>query len=279
MNKTRLALSTLVLAYACAPAPQPPREPETTVRAPDVVFVPTPFRVVDAMLAVSGVGPGDVLYDLGSGDGRIVIAAAKRFGIKAIGIDIDPKRIEESNFNADTAGVRHLVEFRNADLFATDLRPASVITLYLLPALNVRLRPKLFEELRPGSRVVSNSFDMGDWKADSILTVDARVVYYWVMPAGIAGTWDIVMATQSGERTHEVQFEQQYQAITAARSSGGSAIRNARVRGDTVRFDIVGGATGASAATRFEGTVAGSTMSGTWSSAGISGSWRASRRD
>ena len=118
--------------------------PGQATRTPDVHFVPTPMDVVDTMLAVAKVAKNDRLFDLGSGDGRIVIAAAKRFGTRGTGIDIDPQRITESNRNADTAGVKQLVEFRQADLFQTDLRSATVITLYLLPRLNVQLRPKLF---------------------------------------------------------------------------------------------------------------------------------------
>ena len=211
-----LAIGATGCATPNVPAPQP-----EAPRTPDVVFVPTPFPVVDRMLAVAKVGPGDVLYDLGSGDGRIVITAAKRFGIRAVGIDIDPKRIEESKFNADTAGVRNRVDFRVADLFTTDLRSASVVTLYLLPALNVRLRPKLFEELRPGSRIVSHSFDMDDWKADSTLMINSRIVYYWVMPADISGTWAVVR----GVTTNEISFAQKYQEIVASTSGKTSTSR------------------------------------------------------
>src|SRR5688500_7262413 len=197
MNNRLLAHAGLASAIpflpACGAAGPAAPAAEVASRTPDVVFVPTPHRVVDQMLAVARVDKGDVLYDLGSGDGRIVVAAAKRFGIRAVGIDIDAKRIEESWVNADTAGVRRLVDFRIPDLLTTDLRPATVVTLDLLPALNVRLRPKLFEELKPGARVVSHSFDMGDWKADSTLAVDARVIYYWVIPADVSGRWKIVV--------------------------------------------------------------------------------------
>ena len=168
-------LSALVLVPPALDAQQP-------ARRPDVIFVPTPMEVVDSMLAVTRVTKEDRLYDLGSGDGRIVITAAKRLGTRGIGIDIDPQRIEESRRNADTAGVKNLVEFRQADLFETDLRQATVITLYLLPTLNVKLRPKLFAELRPGTRVVSHAFNMGDWEPDRTLYAGGRTVYYWVMP-------------------------------------------------------------------------------------------------
>jgi len=150
-------------------------------RTPDVIFVPTPQSVVDEMLKVANVKKGDVLYDLGSGDGRIVITAAKRFGVRGIGIDIDPQRIAEANENARKEGVSHLVTFRQTDLFATDISQATVVTLYLLPRLNVKLRPKLFNELKNGTRIVSHAFDMAEWEPEKQLKVDGRDVYYWTI--------------------------------------------------------------------------------------------------
>ena len=161
---------------ACAVAEAPKASKE-----PDVIFVPTPQPVVDAMLEVAGVGPGDVVYDLGSGDGRIVIAAAQKFGIRGVGIDIDPRRIVEARQNAEAAGVSDKVEFLNQDLFEADFSDATVISLYLLPDLNLKLRPKLMQ-LAPGTRIVSHSFDMGDWKPEKVVNVDGRVVYFWVVP-------------------------------------------------------------------------------------------------
>lgn len=152
-------------------------------RTPDVIYVPTPEAVVDAMLELAGVGPGDVLYDLGSGDGRIPIAAAKQHGIRAVGIDIDPVRIREANANALAAGVTDLVTFREEDLFQSDIGEASVVTLYLLQSLNVRLRPKLLAELKPGTRIVSHSFDMADeWEPEQTRQVDSRMIYLWTVP-------------------------------------------------------------------------------------------------
>lgn len=151
-------------------------------REPDVIYVPTPQPVVDAMLKLAKVKKGDVLYDLGSGDGRIPITAAKTYGIRAVGIDIDPQRIAEANANAKAAGVTHLVTFRRADLFQTDLREADVVTLYLLQSLNEKLRPKLLAELKPGSRIVSHSFDMGEWKPEKTQQVDGSNIYFWTVP-------------------------------------------------------------------------------------------------
>jgi precorrin-6B methylase 2 len=149
---------------------------------PDVIFVPTPHDVVERMLQVAKVGPGDVLYDLGSGDGRIPIAAARKFGIRAVGIDIDPERIREANANAKQAGVAKLVTFRQQDLFKADFKEATVVTLYLLPELNEKLRPRLWAELRPGTRIVSHQFDMGNWKPERKIELNGRTIYFWTVP-------------------------------------------------------------------------------------------------
>lgn len=158
-------------------------QPRKPAQQPDVIFVPTPHEVVDDMLRLANVGKGDILYDLGSGDGRIAIAAAKKFGIRAVGIDIDPERIREANENARKAGVAHLVEFRQDDLFKADFREATVVTLYLLPDLNVKLRPRLWSELKPGTRIVSHQFDMGTWTPEKRLESSGRLVYFWTIPA------------------------------------------------------------------------------------------------
>lgn len=151
-------------------------------RTPDVIYVPTPEEVVEAMLKVANVTKDDVVYDLGCGDGRIVIAAALKYGARGVGIDIDPQRIAEANANAKKAGVADRVKFMQADLFTSNFSEASVVTLYLLPSLNVKLRPKLLSELKPGSRIVSHAFDMGDWQPQQKLEVEGRTVYYWTVP-------------------------------------------------------------------------------------------------
>ena len=170
---------------AAQKAPQAPAAaPQKPLRSPDVIFVPTPHDVVDAMLKVARVGKDDVLYDLGSGDGRIPIAAAQQYGItRGIGIDINPVRIKEANENLAKAGVGDRVRFINADLFETDLSEATVVTLYLLPRLNLKLLPKLLKELKPGTRIVSHSFDMGDWKPEKEQSINGRRIYLWTVPA------------------------------------------------------------------------------------------------
>ena len=174
----RLVLAFLLAGAAATASPQ-----AVTQQQPDVIFVPTPQEVVDAMLKLANVHEGDVLYDLGSGDGRIPVTAAKRYGIRAYGIDIDAQRIQEANENAKKADVTHLVQFRREDLFKTDFHDATVVTLYLLPELNVKLRPRLLAELKPGTRVVSHQFDMGTWKPDKKVELSSgRTIYLWTIP-------------------------------------------------------------------------------------------------
>jgi predicted O-methyltransferase YrrM len=200
---TRIALQTLIslsLLAGCTTNPNvTTNQPATTdpvapavaqtpaLRSPDVVYVPTPQAVVDRMLAIANVSSKDVLYDLGSGDGRIPITAAQKFGIRATGIDINPQRIKEANTNAQTAGVTDRVRFLNQDLFQSKFSDATVVTLYLLPELNVKLRPQLLSQLKPGTRIVSHAFDMGDWKPDRTEQVQANgqtsTIYFWTVPA------------------------------------------------------------------------------------------------
>jgi SAM-dependent methyltransferase len=174
-----LLISLLIGANADCNAAETSR-PE---RKLDVWYVPTTNEVVDRMLDVAKVGPLDVVYDLGCGDGRIVIAAAKKYGTRGVGVDLDPARIREARANAKKAGVENLVRFEVADLFKTDLSEATVVTLYLLPELNRRLKPKLFAELKPGARVVSHDFDMGrEWPPDQYIKLGTDGIYLWNMP-------------------------------------------------------------------------------------------------
>jgi ubiquinone/menaquinone biosynthesis C-methylase UbiE len=171
--RTLLAVAAAIVLAAPAVA----RE-----QTPDVIYVPTPYEVVDEMLRLANVKKGDVLYDLGSGDGRIPVTAAKKFGVRAVGIDIDPQRIKEATENAKKHGVGKLVTFKQEDLFKTDFKDATVVTLYLLPDLNVKLRPRLLNELKPGTRIVSHQFDMGTWKPEKKVELNGRVVYLWTVP-------------------------------------------------------------------------------------------------
>ncbi|MGE0360502.1 MAG: 50S ribosomal protein L11 methyltransferase [Vicinamibacterales bacterium] len=168
-------LAVPALASAQATATQTP------TRRPDVIYVPTPQEVVDAMLQVAKVTKNDVVYDLGTGDGRIPVTAAKTYGARGVGIDIDPQRIKEATENVQKNGVGDRVRIIQGDLFETNISEATVVTLYLLPSLNQKLIPKLNKELKPGTRIVSHAFDMGDWKPEQELDVNGRKVYYWTI--------------------------------------------------------------------------------------------------
>ncbi|HEY7363353.1 MAG TPA: class I SAM-dependent methyltransferase [Methylomirabilota bacterium] len=188
MRSIKLALA-LVLTVAVAATTALGQAPtQQKVREPDVQYVPTPQPVVNEMLKLTKVTKNDVVYDLGSGDGRILITAAKVHGARGVGYDIDPERVREATENAVKAGVDKRVRFVLGDLFEADLKEATVVTLYLLQSLNIKLRPKLFAELRPGTRIVSHDFDMGDWKPDQTvkLQVNGRehTVYYWLLRPG-----------------------------------------------------------------------------------------------
>ena len=182
MTARRLLLILAILVTTVVP----PAWAQQPLRSPDVIFVPTPQEVVDAMLKLAKVTKNDVIYDLGSGDGRIPITAAKTYGARGVGIDIDPQRIKEATENLKTAGVGDRVKFLNQDLFTTDISEATVVTLYLLPSLNVKLIPKLNKELKPGTRIVSHAFDMSsdgtERKPKETLNVNGRTVYFWTIP-------------------------------------------------------------------------------------------------
>jgi hypothetical protein len=264
-------------------------------RAPDVHFVPTEMGTVHTMLKVAKVGKNDIVYDLGCGDGRIVITAVKEYGARrGVCVDIDPERIKESRLKADSAGVTKRISFREADLFEMDLSEATVVTLYLLPALNERLRPKLFRELRPGTRVTSNSFDMGDWKADSVIQPSPRsqffnYAYYWVIPADVAGTWTVGLersgeSSGDGGSAYTLNFEQRYQHVTGQASAKGREVSldEVSLRGDRISFVITDPQAGNAGALRFTGKVTDDKASGTvksGASAGRSGSWTATRTE
>ena len=192
MRLPRLAGATamLISLFVAGALAQTSAPPTTEPKKPDVPYVPTHERIVDRMLTMANVKREDVLYDLGSGDGRIVITAAQKYGTRGVGIDIDPERVREANENAQRAGVTDRVRFILGDIFDADIRPATVVTMYLLPEVNLRLLPKLRAELKPGTRIVSHNYDLGDWRPHRTakLTVNATEhhVYFWIMPPGAA---------------------------------------------------------------------------------------------
>jgi precorrin-6B methylase 2 len=265
-----IALAALV-AVPIGSAQQPP--------GLDVPYVPTPPEVVAQMLALAAPTKNDVLYDLGSGDGRIVITAAQRFGLRGMGVDLDPDRIQEANANAKQAGVTDRVRFVRQDLFKTDLRPASIVTLYLLPRVNLELRPRLFEQLRPGTRVVSHAFSMEEWEPDSVVTVNrnegigSATVYYWVIPARVAGTW--TLTTPEGRR-YPVKVQQQFQRFTANAtvSRRNAELANPRLVGDRISFTLRDSVNGKLVTRQFSGRVTGNAMRGNVAGGGA---WTATR--
>ncbi len=182
MTTQILALSLVAVLAATPTALAGAQGAATTARRPDVIYVPTPEEVVDAMLQVAKVTKNDVVYDLGTGDGRIPVTAAKKYGARGVGIDIDPQRVKEATDNVQKSGVADRVRIIQGDLFETDISEATVVTLYLLPSLNQKLMPKLMKELKPGTRIVSHAFDMGDWKPEQELDVNGRRVYFWTIP-------------------------------------------------------------------------------------------------
>ncbi len=228
----------------------------------DVPFVPTPPDMVKRMLEVAEVTADDYVMDLGSGDGRIAVAAARDFGARALGVDLDPKRVAEGEENAKEAGVSDKVEFRVQNLFETELEEADVITMYLLPRVNLELRPRLLE-LEPGTRIVSHAFHMGDWQPDLKEGVAGRTLFYWVVPADVGGQWTVT----AGDTTVALDIEQTYQELAATATIGGAEakVTEATLRGAEISFTVE---TSGGAQT-FTGTVDGDTITpaegGDWS--------------
>ena len=217
-----------------------------------VPFVPTEEEVVDAMLKLARVGSKDVIYDLGSGDGRILISAAKDRDARGVGIDIDPTRVADAMEFAGWAGVEYLVDFIEDDIFTADVSPATVVTLYLLQSINVQLRPRLLKELRPGTRIVSHAFDMGDWHADESLKINGINIYKWVVPAQIAGTWEF----EHEGKSYRLELEQKYQEITGTAWEDSKIVELESTALEGKRLDIVLNRAGAPAETGFTLTFA-----------------------
>ncbi len=249
----------------------------------DVPYEPTSEKVVVRMLDIATVGPRDLVYDLGCGDGRIVIEAVRRKGARGVGIDIDPKRIQESNENARKAGVTDRVVFIQQDLFDSDIGKATVVMLYLLPSVNLKLRPKLFRELDPGTRVVSHSHDMGDWKADRREKVKGHDIYFWVIPANVAGTWAWAVPDGQGNKQYNLKIGQRFQEVIGTFFFGNTEapVRDIRLTGRRLSFMVDRMMDGKKTSFRYEGEVNGNTIEGTakpehGSSAGTE-AWKAKR--
>ena len=258
-------------------------------KKPEVPYVSTPDEVVAEMLRIANVGKDDVLYDLGCGDGRIVITAAKMYGCRGVGIDINPERIRDSRENAIKAGVSDRVQFIQMDLFEAEIRDASVVTLYLLSGVNLRLRPKLFRELSPGSRVVSHEFSMGKWEPDATSSVKAEnyrdpylfnywdeqiadywrnhKVYLWIIPGNVKGTWKLTIPDFSGNDEFTLRFDQEFQRVRGQALESASTIpvfiKDVKIRGNMLLFTLERKLNGRTESLHFEGIIQGNTMRGT----------------
>ena len=252
-------------------------EPQVGQAGKDVIWVPTPDDVVDRMLTMAQVTPQDFVMDLGAGDGKIAIAAAKKFGARAIGIEYNPDMVKHANANAAAAGVagtgKGQALIRHGDIFQTDFTQATVITLYLLPALNMKLRPQLLA-MRPGTRVVSHSFTMEDWEADEVSSMDGRRAYFWVVPARVMGKW----ALEAGNQRLDLALEQTFQKVsgTVAFSPVLAGLRDARLRGPFIQFGFVGQD---GVRRDFTGRVDGNRMEGSYrDEKGGEGRWTAAKK-
>ncbi|MEP0916239.1 class I SAM-dependent methyltransferase [Leptolyngbya sp. DQ-M1] len=242
-------------------------QPSSGLAIPAVPYVPTPENVVMGMLELAKVGRDDIVYDLGSGDGRLVITAAQKFGAKrGVGIEINPGLVNKSNENARQAGVSDRVQFLQQDLFRANFRDATVVTLYLLPRINLELRPKLLSELKPGSRVVSHAFSMGDWQPDQRTTIDDRTAYLWIIPAQVEGTWTGTLSTQSGQSIpYTLQMKQSFQNASAMAQVAGTTISlpNIKLAGDRLSFEHRQKINGQDVRVRVNAQVAQDTLQGT----------------
>jgi SAM-dependent methyltransferase len=264
----RLCLSTLALSAialcAVAQTPQVEYQPEVGQSGKDVVWVPSPQQLVDKMLDMAKVTPKDFVIDLGSGDGRTVITAAKR-GARALGIEFNPDMVALSKRNADKAGVGGKANFVQADIFKSDLTKATVITMFLLTDLNLKLRPTILT-LKPGTRIVSNTFRMGEWEPDQTVELGCDAyctAYLWIVPARVEGKWRSAQG--------ELVLKQDFQRISGTLGSGNVAapLTRASLHGDEIRFTAAG--------VEYHGRVNGESIEGTVKSDGKSSTWKANR--
>jgi SAM-dependent methyltransferase len=266
----RSILAVFILAALLLPtavnAQQNDYEPSVGQEGKDVIWVPTPDELVQAMLDLAKITPQDNLMDLGSGDGRIVIAAAKR-GVRATGIEYNPDMVELSKRNAEKAGVSGKANFVNADLFATDLSQATVITMYLLPSLNLKLRPTILN-LKPGTRVVSHAFTMGEWQCDQSIVKEGRTAYLWIVPAKVDGIW--TWPVNNGNA--ELKLSQTFQMVdgTLKLNAKETALKDAKLEGSHISFSC--------GVEEYDGQVSGKTIEGFVKSKGHEQRWSATLR-
>ena len=275
MLARRAAVALALAAFVAAAAAQQAQKkdefvPQVGQAGKDVIWVPTPDDLVERMLRMAQATPNDFVIDLGSGDGRIAIAAAKKFNARALGIEYNPEMVELSTRNASKEGVAGRVRFTKADIFESDFSQATIITMYLLPGLNLKLRPKLLD-MKPGTRIVSHQFNMDDWQPDEITNIDGRRAYFWLVPAKVAGTW-------RGSDGLDITLEQKYQMLEGTVKLGNvnAGLRDAKLAGDRITFAFVdqGGLR-----RDFTGKVNGNSMEGTMKlETGPESRWTATKR-
>jgi len=271
-----LALTLALAAMPAAAQQQGDKEftPQVGQAGKDVIWVPTPPELVEKMLQMARITPNDFVIDLGSGDGRIAIAAAKKFGARSMGVEYNPDMVALSNREAQRQGVADKVKFVKADIFETDFSQATIITMYLLPDLNLKLRPKILDQ-KPGTRVASHQFNMGEWQPDETANIDNRLAHLWIVPAKAGGTWSLRIDDKAQERP--LVIRQSFQMLSVQVNSGNAtlAFTDGRVRGDEVSFAIMD----ASVRREFSGRIQDNSMNGTMRSAGSPDlRWSASRR-
>ena len=277
MHKLKFALALVAACALSLPSfaqQTKPYEPQVGQAGKDVIWVPTPDEVVDRMLRMAQTTPNDYVVDLGAGDGKIAIAAAKKFGAKSLGIEYNPEMAKHAQSQVEKAGVAQRARIIQGDIFATNFTDATVVTMYLLPALNLKLRPQILA-MRPGTRVVSHSFTMDDWEPDESSSMDGRRAYFWVVPANVMGSW----ALEAGPDRSELRFEQRYQKIEGTIGLGGTVqggLRAARLRGFAIAFAYVDQA---GVRRDFTGRVTGNRMEGSFRTEdGKEGRWSATKK-
>jgi len=259
----------------------------------DTPYVQTPINVVKAMLETAKVGPKDFVIDLGSGDGRMVITAAKQYGARGFGVDHDARLVQIANANAAKNGVGDRAAFYARDLYKTDVHRATVMTIYLLPEVNLMVRPKLLRELRPGTRLVSHDYDFGEWKPDAQFTLDApgkpvgrdpiSKVYYWVVPANVTGDWKFSVRSGQQAQEYTLKFTQKFQfaeGTLAQAGQGNAGLQELKLDGPRVSFKVrMADASGQAVVHEFTGRVAADTIEGSMKAEGTQRgvSWRARR--
>jgi precorrin-6B methylase 2 len=272
------ALAAAALAVApVAYAQQKDFKPHVGQQGKDVVWVPTPDEVVERMLNMAQTKPEDYVIDLGAGDGKIAIAAAKKFGARSLGVEYNPDMVAHAQRNAQAAGVPGKAQIVQGDIFVSDFTQATVLTMYLLPSINMKLRPQILA-MRPGTRVVAHAFNMEDWEADESSDVDGRRVYLWIVPANVAGRWTMELSGAGGSEKLSLNVDQRFQKIEGVAYLGSilAGLREPRLSGFRISFAYVDNH---GVRRDFTGRVTGSTMEGSFrTDSGAEGRWTATKK-